>query len=475
MSFNHRSLPMINVPQFGIMGKFLIFLVIFFSVFSKNPFETLFGLFTLGLIINFFWKINKVIILAYCLIWHWLEIYTSVLESNYYSLSLNDNYYGTGQEAAWLAGLGLVSIISGLYVSSKNSLNSTIEPESLVRDSLEINLKKLSMVYLIAFVLSIFLGNIAFRIPQITQLIIHFSSLKLIIYILIAYVVFLRKSGYWILAFVTILEFVSGLYSYFSDFKITFIVLAITYIITIKKVKFSQILFYLLIFILAFVSLFYWQIIKEDYRKFVNSSGTMSVNTSFGESMNKLFDLGSNVRESDFNDNIKTVFRRLGYLEPFASALRRVPDLIPYENGQLLLSNLEYVFIPRFFNPNKKEKNDTDKIVKYAGKVVWTKGSFSLSYYAEAFVDFGPIGMMVFLFIFGWIVGKVYLACFALKGLNTLFHYSITTVVLFPFATYGSDAIQLFGSLFWGAVAHLIIFVPVYRYINKIVKNQKTT
>lgn len=440
------------------------------ALFSCNPAESLLGLFTLYLILKLFWKPNLVFILPYCLLWHWLEIYTSVWEANYFGLTLNENFPDTGRETAWLAGLGLLSVIGGLYLSV-NGKTPSIRTAQIQQAARRIQLRPLLATYGIFFLLDIAISQIAFRFPAFTQLLIHFSNLKLVFFILVSYWVFVKRSHYLILILVALLEFISGLYSFFSDFKIVFIVLGITFVLTIHRLSFGRIMLLGSLFSLAVVSLFYWQVIKAQYRGFLNQgTDNIVVNTSFSESISKIRDLSAGVSSEDIEPVLKAAFRRLGYLEFFSRTLKFVPNSVPHEKGALLWQNINFAFVPRILNPDKGIKNDRAKLEKYAGIAFWTSGSFSLSYYAEAYVDFGRGGMMVFLFVLGWLAGKLFLRCIFRYQLNLLLIYAIAIVVMLPFASYGADAVVLFGQLVWGAVSHLIIFSPVYRLINRFLE-----
>lgn len=458
--------------QLGSLYPFFAVFVLL-STFTKNPLESTYGALLLLLILTAFWKRNFVFIIPYCLIWHWLEIFTSVWEANYFGLTLNENFHHTGQQTLWLAGFGLLSIILGLKLALLN-YSPPIPYERIRIAAQRINFKKLLTLYAVFFILEIFLSNIAFQYPQFTQLILHFSNLKLVLYILISYVFFIGKKSKLLYLTITLLEFISGLYSFFSDFKIVFIVIAFTYATSIQEISIKKVAGMSVLVSMAIVSLFYWQVIKGQYRQYVQQgSQGMVVNTTFTESINKIIELSSEVDANDFDPTIRAVFRRLGYLQFFSEAVGRVPSVIPYERGKLLAENLNFAFVPRIINPNKGVKDDRRKLEKYLGYTFWTVSSISLSYYAEAYIDFGPMGMMVFMVIFGFLVGKLFFACLRLgQSLNLLLVYSICFVVLVPFATYGADAISIFGKLVWGAVAHLIIFKLAYRRINRFITSR---
>ena len=80
---------------------------------------------------------------------------------------------------------------------------------------------------------------------------------------------------------------------------------------------------------------------------------------------------------------------------------------IPYENGQLLKDNLTFALVPRILNANKGVKDDKVKVEKYTNFNFGLNSisSFSLGHYCEAYIDWGPIGMMIHLLIYGLVGG----------------------------------------------------------------------
>lgn len=460
-SSNLRVTPTILISLLFLLGLTLV---------NSNPLETLASFILFIIIVRLFWRNNTPFAIVYCLIWQWLEISTSLWESNYYGETLNQTFNKTGLQTYWLAFFGLVSITLGLFFSTRKTFNNR-SYQNIDKVAQEISIQKLARLYAIFFVASIFISGIAFSLPSITQLLLHIVSLKTAIYLCICYAYFFQKKQFKLFFLISVIEFIAGLYSYFSSFKIVFIVILLSYVITIKKIDFKKIISVASLVSIAFFVLLIWQTIKTDYRNFLSGGKqSQNVSVSFTDSMTKLFELTSNHTDYLSDDKVKGLFRRVGYLEYFALTVNRVPNILPHENGQLLIDNLSFVLLPRILNAAKGVKDDTKKTSKYTGLTfagIEAGTSFSLSYYAETFIDFGPIGMMFMLFSLACFVGMIYNRFMAIKSYNPLFKYSLVTVVLFPFASYGSDMIFLFGMLFWGTFVHLILFKKVYIYMNK--------
>ena len=92
----------------------------------------------------------------------------------------------------------------------------------------------------------------------------------------------------------------------------------------------------------------------------------------------------------------------------FAAAIDYVPSQVPHQNGQIYLDAIEHYLIPRFLYPNKPVLDDSKHLNMYTGLGVSggeNATSFSLGSVADAYVDFGPIYMVLPVFLFGYLVG----------------------------------------------------------------------
>jgi len=93
-------------------------------------------------------------------------------------------------------------------------------------------------------------------------------------------------------------------------------------------------------------------------------------------------------------------------------ALKRVPSVIPFENGAILKGAIENVLTPRLFFPDKPQlPSQSDEVRKYAG--IWVGGretntSYAFGYAGESYVDFGIPYMFVPVFTLGVLIGLGY-------------------------------------------------------------------
>jgi hypothetical protein len=95
-----------------------------------------------------------------------------------------------------------------------------------------------------------------------------------------------------------------------------------------------------------------------------------------------------------------------------ALAMERVPELIDYSHGEILLTALTHLMTPRIIFPNKPMlQSDSDKVRKYSGVMVAgleQNTTIAFGYAIEAYVDFGVPLMFVPVLLFGLTVGCLY-------------------------------------------------------------------
>ena len=152
--------------------------------------------------------------------------------------------------------------------------------------------------------------------------------------------------------------------------------------------------------------------------------------------------------------------------------MAKVPAEIPHEGGSLLSQSLTFAFIPRILAPNKGIKNDRAKVEKYTDVYFGENpfASFSLGHYCEAYIDWGPLGMMVHLFIYG-VIGGILFKVTMRRGqsINPILSFGLLWVILYPWGTFQQDMVVVAGKTAWGALCQLILFFPIYTLINRFI------
>jgi hypothetical protein len=275
-------------------------------------------------------------------------------------------------------------------------------------------------------------------------------------------------------------------YSFFSEWKTIAFALFLSYGIAsqLTRTIIVRILFFTVV--LGNV-LFLWQGVKPYYRAYLSGDvesfvnlQSQSVLVTRSEALGKFFELSQLYlagtlsqkylgKEASSDDALYSTLRRVGYLNLFALSLTKVPEELNHEGGQLLASNLNFALVPRFLNPTKGVKDDGAKVEKYSGFMVSENSSFSLGHYVEIFIDFGKYGMMIALYFFGSLGGRIYKIIVQNKSFseNALYGFGILYVTLDQWGSFQNDAIFVYGLTFFGAICHLLLFQPIYRFMIK--------
>jgi hypothetical protein len=150
--------------------------------------------------------------------------------------------------------------------------------------------------------------------------------------------------------------------------------------------------------------------------------------------------------------------------------MQRIPSAAPHEYGNLWKSNIEYVFLPRALFPDKKMFDPSMKTNKYTGFKYATGKSgvaFSLGYYAESYVDFGHVWMILPLLVIAMYVSIIFNTIMTNKSLNLLTRFAMVTNGLMVFATIEADGIFLIGRLTMNFIIMLLLTYTVFPSIQR--------
>ena len=88
--------------------------------------------------------------------------------------------------------------------------------------------------------------------------------------------------------------------------------------------------------------------------------------------------------------------------------------------------------------------------------------SISMGYMAESYIDFGPWGMFVPIFLLGLLWGLIY-RYFTTTSKIKIFGYGFATTVLIDTLNFGSNNVKLLGGVLTGLIimaAAMRVFVP---------------
>jgi hypothetical protein len=140
-----------------------------------------------------------------------------------------------------------------------------------------------------------------------------------------------------------------------------------------------------------------------------------------------------------------------------ASAMDYVPLNIEHTHGELIWEYIYAAIVPRVFDADKLKTGGHDLVNKYAGREIEGTTSVSLGLFTDAYVDFGPFGAIVCVFLFGLMYGYI-LKQFYEKSTNyPILILFATAAFLFPIRP-DTDTGSALGNLFKTIMLLWIIF-----------------
>ncbi|HEY4109840.1 hypothetical protein [Puia sp.] len=413
-------------------------------------------------IIYLLWKDTRPAVLVFSMLMQWVQVVAFVIWMNNFGFDINRTspHGGTAVLMACAGIIVMCAVMGGSLHGLKMPTREEFEQQARL-----VNEKKILYLYLFS---TFFLGSIGLALRNnagFDQILMTLASFKWIFFMVYGYVAWVNKKNRFILVLIVLFEFSSGLYSYFSNFKeVIFytILIALTFV---RKISFKQVCYGIVVGVALLFILLTWTAIKGDYRQFLNQGKKQQVvEVSRSEAFTKIGDKVSNITWDDYQKVIGAFLYRTQYILHLARTMDRVPALMPYEYGNVWWGNISFVLMPRLFFPDKPIYQATVKTVKYTGITYagFNQGtSFSLGYFADSYIDFGYVGMMLPLSLIALFVVFIYKKLYAFKKINVLLRYAVINTALIQLDSFEQDGLFLFGRL-------LLMFL-VFWFLSKYV------
>ena len=460
----------INKIKIDNVSSFVLFCLIIVQLLIPNGFYLFACLGTFIILFFFLQQVHKPGVFTLILIQHTLQITATVILCNY--LNKDINYRSLQSGKAVLASLvGLISmLLPVIYFQTKLP---SLTKKDLVEEASKLSLNKAMYCYIVAFFLSNILGSMAFLFSSITQIIVSIVKIKWAFFLLFGFLSILKneKKNYFYI-FIA-LEFVSGFFSFFSDFKTVIYFVVILILTFVYSVNFRQIFLGTLIGIFLLYLALLWTTVKSDYRAFLNGGQkNQSVIVNKDDALGRLYDLSNNVDQGRLSSSTVEFLDRMQYTYHFAKTIERVPAVIPYQNGDNWLQNIEFTTTPRFLNPDKPILDNSLKASKYTGiRYAGSKQgvSFSLGYFAEFYIDFGIYGMMIGLLVLGLFYGKIYYYLMRNSSRNLILNYSIVGAFFLEFNALEMDGTYLLGRLLSSILTFFILIKFLFPWVMRFI------
>ncbi len=385
---------------------------------SANAALTVASILLAYVLVKLLWRPGEPPVLLYAMGFQWVQASILIFFADLQNLTLKElgaNSLDAGGEmigaATWLTLMSLLAIALGirLAVGPSRKFEAQAAMESL---TVQLEVQRLFYASLWAIALSSVLTQFSYMAPGLSEPVRGLVLLRWVVYYLLAYTVITQRRGYQQLTIVLAVELSIGFLGFFSDFRAVLIMTLMAAMAApnaLRGIRFRNIV--AIIVLTASLGVI-WQSIKSDYRNFLNQgeAGQVILVSRIAQ-FSELVTLIGDLTPEKLIEGGRDLIYRIQFVNFFGATMGVVPAYIPHENGRLWLEAIEHVLSPRLFNPSKPVINDSDRTAEYSGMAV-ARGedgsSIGIGYIAETYIDFGPVVMMIALFIWGLWVGWVY-------------------------------------------------------------------
>lgn len=461
----------IESPLLGI----LLVASVLYGLLSPNMLETFWAGFALWFTLRLFWWQRMPGVLLFVLITPFIEAHGVIVEANNYGMTLNQVYPGTGTDTFWASSIGYIAVVLGFYLGGRGVFSTLPNGPQLVEAATKFSFQRIFIAVIFTqFVVQVTQQVIPYG-SSLRQIETYITGVSIAITLALTCHYFLRKEKVWLFYAYFAYFLVTSFYSYFSSWKTPITLLITASLVTTTEFKGRQTIRQIPVIASGILLVFVWQTVKGEYREFLSQGErSQAIRVSQTEALFKFSELATSALQQDTLLSDKLVgdtYRRVGYTEYFAAAVRKVPQETPHENGKLLLQSIEFALIPRIINPEKGVKDDKAKVERYTDYYFGANSfsSFSLGHYCEAYIDWGPFWMHLHLFIYG-LFGALLMRLTLTRtaGLNDLLKWGVLFAVLSSWGTFQQDMISVLGSTVWGTLCHLVLFMPFYKWLNRL-------
>ena len=436
-----------------------------FGLASHNPLLTPAALLLLPILIYLTWRQGEPPALAFVCAMHWLQAAAAIFYTDFFGSSLSDAFGGIELErASWLSLFGALALAVGMHLGLPRA--NRLSGEEIAAEGASINITRVLVAYFLSFLLSFVCAIAASNLPGLSQPLLMLGATKWIFVFILSYSVFEQRRGYLILAFVIALEFVVGMLGFFANFKSVFFVLFVALITSPQALRGRRLALLSTgaAVLLALGSV--WTSVKSDYRDFLNEGfHSQEVLVPVEERVDKLGDLLNRFDSQQLFEGFQAMILRVSYVQFFALTMKNVPSDIPYEHGRLWFDAVKHVFTPRLFFPDKAAIDDSERTSYYTGVDVAgaEQGtSIGIGYFAESYVDFGPIGMFVPIALLGTGLAGIYRLLVINARHKLLGGAIVTTIMVFGAATIETSNMKVIG----GVITMLLVMGGLYSVLG---------
>lgn len=268
---------------------------------------------------------------------------------------------------------------------------------------------RIAVCYAITVAVAGLLQEIAWSYNGLTQVILVLSRIRYVFLFLLVTRLVKPRLRWQMLCAILAAEITLGFTGFFADFREPLVIIGVAIFGAMDRRKAATWVIISSIAVLAIGSALIWTAVKPIIRQQYLAS------ISASQRLNSVVVLTGSTFSSGierWKGETDHLISRIWVVYYAGLAYKRVPSVVPFENGAILRGAVDNILKPRLFFPNKPEiASQSDEVRKYAG--VWvlgkeTKTSFAFGYAGESYVDFGLPWMFLPIFILGGLMGAGY-------------------------------------------------------------------
>lgn len=410
------------------------------------------------------WRSGEVPILLFVFLYQWLQASLTIFRANVLDVPIEKlSAYGSDIGMASvlsIVGLTFLAIGMRLGVGPKDPHLAALMREQA--RSLPV------LVWFKAYIAALIVANVALSfgwvIPGLSQLAIAQAQLKWAPYMMLIYATIIGGGDrrYALAAFA--IELVGGIGGLFSDFKTVMIFTLMAYTMANVRLTARRAVVTACVAAMLFGLGIVWAAVKEDYRWYL-TGGVRSqvVVVDRTEAASKLADLILRLDERGLWRGLDLFLSRYAYVDYFGVVINYVPDILPHEDGGLAWDAISRPFMPRLLFPDKTIVDDSARTNYYTGGLAggYSDTSISIGHVAESYIDFGPYGMMPWLFCCGLFYGFIQRRFVSGWRTRGVLGSSLATAILFTAFALESSFTKTFG----GIISMLLMTWLSVRYV----------
>ncbi len=420
------------------------------ALLSPNPGLTAAAFGALAVALPLTWRAGEPPVLLFAVSYQWLQVSMKVFHANFLGVSVGSmDFFARTEFVTWLSLGGLLVLAAGMRLATVGLKASG--PNAAADELSSFSLERLWIFYAAFLAGKEVIYAVAWRATGLTQALLALAGLRWFFFFLFAFGVFTRRRRYDLLGLAVLLEVLLGFTGFFSAFKEIFFVLLIAYL-TARPRFGARTGLTVAGFIAAVMTLgVLWMTVRGDYRTYVNQGErTQAVRIELVDRAGHMLSMLTEIDRPALEGGLELLAERMAYVDYFAVAALHVPSRLPYEDGALWGAAIEHVLKPRIFFPDKLVLlSDSELTMKYTGLGLASGAegtSISLGYFAESYIDFGPWGMMVPIFLVGMIWGLMY-RYFLSRPIAATYAFAAAVTVLMGANQFEIHSVKLVGGL----------------------------